>query len=72
VAPNTLASCNPNVYLVNGRGRPVPPGTVIPYKVEDPIGRPWADVWEEWFEKGMERPEPEDIFDFAGPATPAR
>jgi hypothetical protein len=65
VAPNFLASCNPNVYLVNGRGRPVPPGTVIPYKVEDPIGRPWAAVWEEYFEQGMERPKGDDLFDYS-------
>lgn len=64
VAPNNLNTCNQNVFLVNGRGRPVPPGTVLEYKVEDTFGRPWAAVWEEYFEKGMQRPKAEDIFDF--------
>jgi hypothetical protein len=64
VAPNNLTTCNQNVFLVNGRGRPVPPGTVLEYKVEDTFGRPWAAVWEDYFEQGMQRPKAEDIFDF--------
>jgi hypothetical protein len=28
------------------------------------FGRPWAHLWEEYFEKGMKRPEGDDIFDF--------
>jgi hypothetical protein len=28
------------------------------------FGRPWAAVWEEFFENGMQRPEGEDIFNF--------
>jgi len=27
-------------------------------------GRPWADIWEEYHEQGMQRPEDEDIFSF--------
>jgi hypothetical protein len=27
-------------------------------------GRPWAQIWQEYHEKGMERPEAEDIFSF--------
>jgi hypothetical protein len=64
VAPNNLTACNQNVFLVGGRGRPAPPGTVIEYKVEDTFGRPWAAVWEEYFEKGMQRPKADEIFDF--------
>ena len=60
------------MYLVNGRGRPRHRRDRYPYKVEDPFGRPWAAVWEEYFEKGMQRPEADDIFDFAKPAAPAR
>jgi hypothetical protein len=42
----------------------VSPGTVIQYKVEDAFGRPWAAIWEEFFENGMQRPETDDIFGF--------
>jgi len=43
----------------------VTPGfTEIRYRVEDLYGRPWAAVWEEHFEHGMQRPQREDIFDF--------
>jgi hypothetical protein len=64
VPPNNPTHCNQTLFLVNGRATPVAPGTVIQYRVEDLYGRPWAAVWEEYFEKGMQRPEREDIFDF--------
>jgi len=28
------------------------------------FGRPWAQMWEKYSEKGMEKPKEEDIFDF--------
>jgi len=40
------------------------PGAEIEYRVEDLYGRPWAAVWEQYFETGMQRPKSEDIFDF--------
>jgi hypothetical protein len=64
VAPNFLAECIQTIFPINGRGTSVSPGTVIEYKVEDTYGRPWAAIWEEYFEKGMQRPEAEDIFGF--------
>jgi hypothetical protein len=64
VAPNTLTHCNQTFFVVNGRATPVVPGAEIEYRVEDLYGRPWAAVWEEHFEQGMQRPEAEDIFDF--------
>jgi hypothetical protein len=43
----------------------VSPGTMTEYRVPFWYDRPWAEVWEEYFEEGMERPEvEEDIFDF--------
>ena len=27
-------------------------------------GRPWAQIWEKYWEQGMERPEGDDIFNF--------
>jgi hypothetical protein len=64
VAPNNLTHCNQTFFVVNGRATPLVPGAEIQYRVEDLYGRPWAAVWEEYFEQGMQRPEAEDIFDF--------
>jgi hypothetical protein len=65
VPPNGLTHCYQTIFPVNGRGVPVAPGTAIEYRVEDLYGRPWAQVWERYFETGMQRPEREDIFDFS-------
>ena len=56
--------CVPTIYPVKGRATPVSPGTTIEYKVPDMYGRPWAQIWEKYYEQGMERPEGEDIFSF--------
>ena len=64
VPPINLTHCNQNIFPIDGRGTPVAPGTVIQYTVEDLYGRPWARIWEEYFEQGMQRPGDEDIFDF--------
>jgi hypothetical protein len=64
VAPNTLSWCNQTTFPVNGRGTTMAPGTVIQYRVEDLFGRPWAAIWEEYFEKGMQRPKEKEIFNF--------
>jgi hypothetical protein len=62
--PNTLTHCNQTFFVVDGRATPLVPGTQIQYKVEDLYGRPWAAVWEEYFEQGMQRPKSEDLFNF--------
>jgi hypothetical protein len=64
VPPNNLTHCNQSIFPTGGRGTPVAPGTVVQYRVEDLYGRPWATIWEEYFEQGMQRPEDDDIFDF--------
>jgi len=52
-----LEHCNQTIYVgKDGRATQVPPGTTIDYKVRDLYDRPWARVWEEYFEKGMKRP----------------
>lgn len=57
--------CQQSLFNVEGRLQPVAPGTVIEYRVPDWFDRPWARIWEEYFEEGMHRPEQgEDIFDF--------
>ena len=62
--PYTYIECIPTIYPIKGHATPVSPGTTIEYEVPDMFGRPWAHLWEEYFEKGMKRPDDEDIFDF--------
>ena len=57
--------CQQTLFDINGRLQPVRPGTVIDYEVPDWYDRPWAHVWEQTFEQGMQRPvEEQDIFEF--------
>jgi len=57
--------CQQALWNVNGRLQPVAPGTVIEYRVPDWYDRPWARIWEEYFEQGMQRPAAdESIFEF--------
>jgi hypothetical protein len=57
--------CQQALWNVGGRLQPIAPGTVIEYRIPDWYDRPWARVWEEYFEQGMQRPTPdEDIFQF--------
>jgi hypothetical protein len=37
---------------------------VIELEVPDMYGRPWAPIWEQYWEAGMERPLEEDVFSF--------
>ena len=54
--PYTFIECVQTIYPVDGRARPVVSGSVIPFKVPNMYGRPWAQIWEEYHEKGMQRP----------------
>ena len=66
--PYAYIECVQTLYTVNGLATPVSPGTVIPFRVPDMFGRPWAQIWEENFEQGMQRPNPEeDLFNFEKP-----
>ena len=62
--PYVFIECVPTIYPVNGKATPVTPGQTIEYTVPDMYGRPWAHMWEEYSEKGMEKPQSEDIFNF--------
>ena len=48
---------------VKGHATAVAPRQVIGYEVPDMYGRPWAQLWEKYFEQAMQRPKEEDIFD---------
>jgi hypothetical protein len=57
--------CQQSLFNIDGRLQPVRSGTAIEYVVPDWYDRPWARVWEEYFEAGMQRREvDDDIFEF--------
>jgi hypothetical protein len=62
--PYVFIECIPTIFPVKGRSTPVSPGNIIEYKVPDMYGRPWAQMWEEYDEKNMEKPKEKDIFTF--------
>jgi hypothetical protein len=51
-------------YPVDGKATPIPPGTTIQYTVPDVYNRPWAKIWEQYFERGMEHPQAKPLFGF--------
>jgi len=62
--PKNYSHCQQTIFPVEGKGRFVAPGQVIEYEVPG-TDRPWAKIYETYFEDGMQRPEPEvDIFNF--------
>ncbi|HEX5049172.1 MAG TPA: hypothetical protein VFX89_18815, partial [Gammaproteobacteria bacterium] len=62
--PYVFIDCVQTIFPIDGKASPVTPGTEIQYEVPDIYGRPWAHIWEKYFEQGMEKPEAEDIFSF--------
>jgi hypothetical protein len=62
--PYVFVECVQTIFPIEGRATPVSPGDVIEYEVPDMYARPWARIWEKYFEDGMERPEETDIFNF--------
>ena len=63
-APYMFIECVQTIFPQGGYATPRSPGNVIQYEVPDMYGRPWAHIWEEYFEQGMERPAEADPFDF--------
>lgn len=64
VDPFIYARCIQTIFPVNGRPQPLSPGVTIEYTVPDMYGRPWAQIWEQYFENGMKRPSDESLFEF--------
>ncbi len=62
--PYVFIECQQTIFPVKGIATPTSPGDVVEYRVPDLYGRPWAKLWEENFEQGMERPESEQNFEF--------
>ncbi len=53
------AECVRALYPIDGYATQVAPGQVIPFKVPDMLDRPWARIWEDNFEKNMDKPKHE-------------
>lgn len=63
--PYEVIECFQTQFPVKGVATPVRAGEVIDYQVPDMYDRPWARLWEQYFEQGMKRPEDtKDLFDF--------
>lgn len=62
--PYVYTECIRTIFPVAGTATPLTPGAVIDFEVPDMYGRPWALMWEKYWEQGMDRPEQDDIFDF--------
>jgi hypothetical protein len=62
--PYVFVECVQTIFPIEGLATPVQPGTVIDYEVPDMYDRPWAHIWDEYFEDGMQKPKQEDIFSF--------
>ena len=65
INPIVFTECIQTIYPVQGTATPLTPGRVIEFEVPDMYGRPWAQMWEKYWEKGMKRPDEEDLFDFS-------
>jgi hypothetical protein len=62
--PYVFPQCLQTIYPIKGHATPVAPPNVIEYEVPDMYGRPWAQIWEKYFEQGMQKPEKDDFFKF--------
>lgn len=62
--PYEFIECFQSLFPVKGIATPVQPGQVIEYTVPDMYDRPWARIWEQYFEAGMKRPEAVDTLGF--------
>jgi hypothetical protein len=62
--PYVFVECVQSIFPSEGKGVPVSPGQTIEYTIPDMYGRPWGELWEEYFEQDMQKPETEDIFSF--------
>jgi hypothetical protein len=63
-APYEFIECVQTIYPINGRATPVVAGKVIEYKVPNLFDRPWARIWEEHHEQGMQRPKEKELIKF--------
>ncbi|MGW8368403.1 MAG: hypothetical protein ACWGPN_06950, partial [Gammaproteobacteria bacterium] len=58
--PYVFVECVQTIFPIDGYATPVAPGDVIEYRVPDMYDRPWAQIWDEYFEQDMSRPEEDE------------
>jgi hypothetical protein len=63
-SPYVFVECVQTIFPIDGIATPVTPGDVLEYEVPDMYGRPWAEIWDKYFEQNMQKPEQEDVFSF--------
>ncbi len=64
--PLTMMECIPHMFPIKGVATPKSPGTTFDYDMLDMYGRPWAQIWERYYEQGMQRPAEKDVFSYPG------
>jgi hypothetical protein len=64
VNPIVYIECVQTIYPVEGTATPLTPGRKFEFEVPDIYGRPWAHIWEQYWEGGMEKPDADDLFNF--------
>ena len=62
--PMVYTECLQTIYPIKGVPTHETPPSIIPYEVLDMYARPWAQIWEKYFEQGMDKPKQDDIFSF--------
>lgn len=63
--PQNYIRCVQTIFPVNGVPTHETPGTTFPYEMPDLYGRPWAQLWSRYFERGMQPQQAkDDLFDF--------
>ena len=63
--PGGYAECLQTIFSINGVNTPLTPGATVEFEMPDWYGRPWAAIWEQYFEEGMSKPEEDgDLFSF--------
>ncbi|MGW8368136.1 MAG: hypothetical protein ACWGPN_05585 [Gammaproteobacteria bacterium] len=67
--PYVFIECLQTLFPDEGRAAPKAAGEVIEYEVPDYYDRPWAHIWESYFEQRMEGPTDDDLFDFGSTAA---
>jgi hypothetical protein len=65
VNPIVFTECIQTIYPVKGTATNITPGRTIEFEVPDMYGRPWAQIWEKYWEQGMKKADNEDLFDFS-------
>jgi hypothetical protein len=66
VNPIAHVECIQTIFPIKGVATPLAPGQTFEFEVPDIFGRPWAQIWEKYWEIGMKRADDkEDLFDFS-------